>query len=270
VEDPKIKVDAKEVLNDIRSGMTDAALRQKYGLSTKGLTSMFDKLGALGLLHRLDAREVLRDLKSGMTDADLMSKYQLSEKALGNLFAEMERVHLLHELVGPDEKLDEIESKFQEIAEDMKSGLGKSEIMRKYRLTEQGVEWMSSVLACVNPVDGTNGNQDKALKQEELAVSSPEDVVPRINAPIRAHPQPVIYRDNFRNTPAVGREGLGIRAFFIGGMILWILVDLLYLGLLDPSSTEMKSFVVFGMGAAIAAITAGLYLGFRRWFSNRA
>ena len=143
-----VKVDAKNVLTDIRSGMTDAGLMEKYGLSDKGLKSLFQKLGELGLMHQLDGREVLKDLKSGMTDAELMSKYRLSEKALHNLFAEIDRLHLLTSSGRPDDKLDEIDSKFHEIAEDIRQGMSKAELMRKHRLTEQGLEWVYSEMAC--------------------------------------------------------------------------------------------------------------------------
>lgn len=42
----KIVVSAKEVLSDLRAGISDAQLMAKYGLSEKGLRSMFAKLEA--------------------------------------------------------------------------------------------------------------------------------------------------------------------------------------------------------------------------------
>jgi len=41
---PKRKVSAKEVVSDIRSGLTDDFLMKKYGISAKGLQSLFQKL----------------------------------------------------------------------------------------------------------------------------------------------------------------------------------------------------------------------------------
>ena len=46
----KPKVSAKEVLSDIRSGMTLSDLKHKYGLSDKGAESLFRKLVAKGLV----------------------------------------------------------------------------------------------------------------------------------------------------------------------------------------------------------------------------
>ena len=40
----KRKIKAKEIVNDIRSGMTDSKLMEKHGLSSKGLQSIFTKL----------------------------------------------------------------------------------------------------------------------------------------------------------------------------------------------------------------------------------
>ena len=40
----KRKIKAKEIVNDIRSGMTDSQLTEKHGLSSKGLQSIFKKL----------------------------------------------------------------------------------------------------------------------------------------------------------------------------------------------------------------------------------
>ena len=49
---PTRQLSAKEVLKDIRAGMDDAALREKYKLSDKGLRSLFNKLVETGLLNR--------------------------------------------------------------------------------------------------------------------------------------------------------------------------------------------------------------------------
>ncbi len=40
----KIVVKAKEIVNDLRDGMVDSQLMEKYGLSPKGLQSVFKKL----------------------------------------------------------------------------------------------------------------------------------------------------------------------------------------------------------------------------------
>ncbi len=99
---PKLK--AKDLVQDIRSQMTDAQLMAKYGVSTKGLQSIFRQLvdtnsitqGELDLrrarykdtmvLQRLEPPEILRDIRSGMTDFELMEKHDLSPKGLQRAF----------------------------------------------------------------------------------------------------------------------------------------------------------------------------------------
>jgi len=267
-----VKVDAKNVLTDIRSGMTDAGLMEKYGLSDKGLKILFQKLGELGLMHQLDGREVLKDLKSGMTDAELMSKYRLSEKALHNLFAEIDRLHLLTSSGRPDDKLDEIDSKFHEIAEDIRQGMSKAELMRKHRLTEQGLEWVSSEMACATSAAGPGAKSTRSQSPEELPTAEPEEVKgPQIDVPPVVQPHSVISPKDFGEAQEPTRESLGMKTFFVGALTVCLLVNLVYSLLADQASTVAMHFVVFAVGAAIAVLIAGLiaglYLGFRRWFS---
>jgi ankyrin repeat protein len=50
----KITFSAKEFLADIKSGMTDSALMEKYGLSEQGLRSVFKRLVDEGVLKQLE------------------------------------------------------------------------------------------------------------------------------------------------------------------------------------------------------------------------
>lgn len=52
----KQKVSAREVLTDIRAGMDNRGLKSKYGLSDKGLQSLFRKMGASGLLSEREVQ----------------------------------------------------------------------------------------------------------------------------------------------------------------------------------------------------------------------
>jgi hypothetical protein len=54
---PKQKVSAYELAADIRSGMDDSALMQKYRLSVQGLQSGLQKLLQAGLLKQTDLDE---------------------------------------------------------------------------------------------------------------------------------------------------------------------------------------------------------------------
>lgn len=51
---PKRTIDAREVLKDIKSSMSDADLMEKYSLSARGLQSLFQKLQSANLLSQQD------------------------------------------------------------------------------------------------------------------------------------------------------------------------------------------------------------------------
>jgi uncharacterized protein (DUF433 family) len=79
------RVSAKEVLDDIKSGMDDPALMEKYQLSSKGLQRLFKELVGAGLWperRSVRARDVLRDVQRGAGRAELMDKYGLSFRGL--------------------------------------------------------------------------------------------------------------------------------------------------------------------------------------------
>jgi uncharacterized protein (DUF433 family) len=97
---PKPRIKARDAVRDIRSGMTDSGLMEKYGLSAKGLQSVFLKLLEAKaitqaemnqrraiyhdktVVHQIDARAIVKDIRSGMTDSELMKKYDLSSEGL--------------------------------------------------------------------------------------------------------------------------------------------------------------------------------------------
>ncbi len=84
------KLSPREVLQDIRSGMDESAIRRKYSLSVKGLKNLYDKLIEAGFLgpnlepvrRRLDIGAILADIRDGMSDSDLMKKFDLSAEML--------------------------------------------------------------------------------------------------------------------------------------------------------------------------------------------
>lgn len=114
---PKPKLDAKLVVDDIRAGLDDAALMEKYNLSVKGLHSLLQKMVKAGALNEsaiwirrppkeaaapqgereLSGKAVLRDIKAGMSDGQLMRKYRLSVKGLQNLFEQLIKAGLIKE-----------------------------------------------------------------------------------------------------------------------------------------------------------------------------
>lgn len=123
----KPKIDAKEALEAIRSGLDDQALMEKYDISAKGLQSLFTKLIGIGAITAeelekrvsesegnvtitkyiselsksekrgrvVNAHQAAVDVKSAMSDVALMEKYKLSSKGLQNLLTELVRAGLL-------------------------------------------------------------------------------------------------------------------------------------------------------------------------------
>jgi anti-anti-sigma regulatory factor len=112
----KTVLSAKQLLEDFSNNLSDKDLIQKYGLSQKGLASMFRKLLRKGLITRralakrlgiesrditvclnrisnhkvtVDAADVLRDLECNLTDQQLMHKYRLSARGIQSLMKKL-------------------------------------------------------------------------------------------------------------------------------------------------------------------------------------
>jgi uncharacterized protein (DUF433 family) len=273
VKVPKVKVEAKEVLTDIRSGMTDAELMEKYGLSARGLKSLFNKLVLSGFMHWLDAREVLEDLRSGMSDAELMSKHLLSEKALHNLFAEMDRAHLLKEAARPEDKPDEIESESHEIAADVGSGVRNAELTLEYQLMEPGLGEITTASAQDREAAGTYGSQSLGLELVERPPGMPdaENGPPTEILEVDTKSHQIRSHGSLREAPEIERKGTGFNAFVIGGAVLWFLGNVVYFAYLASleNSSDVGAYAVFlGIWSMIALLAGGLYFLFRRWIQT--
>ncbi len=132
-------VDAKQALEDIRSGMDDNALMQKYRISSLHLEQLFGKLESLNVLKRLPARGLLKDMRAGLNDANLMAKYHLSAAALQNVFSEMIRNGLILQSseLSPVREKKRISAK--EIVGDIRAGMTAHQLMKKYELSAKGL-----------------------------------------------------------------------------------------------------------------------------------
>ena len=89
---------ARSFVKDVKAGVSDAVLRQKYGLSDKKL--WLYKAAANEILanrqasrskriRKISALQFLEDIKSGMEDRDLMVKYHLAQRQLEKLFGQV-------------------------------------------------------------------------------------------------------------------------------------------------------------------------------------
>ena len=84
------KIGLLEVLKNIRLGMDDAALKERYQLSEQGLKSLYKELSDAGLLERegehyfipekrrIITSEIVGDILSGLTESELRTKYKIS------------------------------------------------------------------------------------------------------------------------------------------------------------------------------------------------
>jgi len=108
----KPKINAKDIVRDIRAHVTDAELMEKYQLSAKGLQSVFEKLLETNsitraefewrptpyqdtqFISRLIPEEAMMDIRSGMNDFELMEKYNLSPNGLRRAFQSLVDVGL--------------------------------------------------------------------------------------------------------------------------------------------------------------------------------
>ena len=116
------KISAREAVADIRSGMNDAGLMKKYGLSADGLQILFDKLVNTGFIDLGEIRSRLMGFVGTVVlpEADLFSKKgEVKEQPLKSKAARTINA--------------------QEAARDVRSGMDDSALAQKYRLTSKGL-----------------------------------------------------------------------------------------------------------------------------------
>ncbi len=110
------RVSQKEIIQDMRSGMDEDAIRKKYRLSTKGLQDLYDKLLEAGLLrketggHRrkLNLLAILTDVRNGMSRSDLRKKYALTDEMLREVVQKLLAAEGKRSAVdGPETLIDE-------------------------------------------------------------------------------------------------------------------------------------------------------------------
>ena len=102
-------IDAMEALTDIKAGLDDVDLMEKYNLSARGLQSLFKKLAAMGFMDKktmdvvlpsresvppdkvkqISGKQFLIDFRSGTSDNELMRKHGLSSRELEILFGKL-------------------------------------------------------------------------------------------------------------------------------------------------------------------------------------
>lgn len=69
------KISGREILSDLRSGMSDEELAGKYGLSSSELKKVFKQVDRERAAR---AKAIAEDLKDGLSEADVREKYNLT------------------------------------------------------------------------------------------------------------------------------------------------------------------------------------------------
>ncbi len=136
----KPTINAKEVFEDIRAGMDDAALMKKYNLSARELASLFRELSSIGAIRWLKARDILSDIKEGMRDADLIEKYKLSSAGLESLFSELAKAGISVSAGHQARARNKRQISQPQIVHDIHAGMTEAQLMEKYELSSWGMQ----------------------------------------------------------------------------------------------------------------------------------
>jgi Mor family transcriptional regulator len=167
------RIKAKEALADIRAGMDDIALMKKYRLSAQGLQDLFTQLGEAGIIKHLNAQEVLADLRAGISGDDLMKKYRLSTAGMQSLFQELDRAGLLKGRAEENGVPAKVVIGINQIVEDIKAGLTKPQLMKKYRLSSRALRWVSMTLVTTRAIAWQEILDKLGTSYEELVPKNP-------------------------------------------------------------------------------------------------
>jgi uncharacterized protein (DUF433 family) len=129
-------VSAMDIVQDLKGGMLDSQLMEKYNLSEEALRRVLKQVERVTFFNEarearvkpsegvISGREIIHDMRSGMTRWELMLKYGLSGEQLKKAF----EIILLEK-----RKIAE------KIAGDVRSGMKGSELMEKYQLSNSAL-----------------------------------------------------------------------------------------------------------------------------------
>ena len=80
------RIPGRNIISDVRSGMSNDQLMDKYQLSAKQLDDVLDQILTAS---RALARKISEDIRQEMIDSQLMKKYQLSREGLSRAFEKL-------------------------------------------------------------------------------------------------------------------------------------------------------------------------------------
>jgi len=146
----KRKVNAKEVLKDLRSGMDDAALMERYNLSSMGFESLFTKLLKTGLITQEEFDDRMMPFGGTMTIGEDLEAFALPAKGQQDRAPEVQAP-------GPGKKKSRPPVKARDMVTDIRDGLNDAQLMEKYDLSAKGLQSVFAKLLEAN-----------ALRRQEL------------------------------------------------------------------------------------------------------
>jgi uncharacterized protein (DUF433 family) len=146
----KRKVNAKEVLKDLRSGMDDAALMERYNLSSLGFESLFTKLLKTGLITQEEFDDRMMPFGGTMTIGEDMEAFALPAKEQEDRGPAVQAAGLRKKKWRPPVKA-------RDMVNDIRDGLNDAQLMEKYDLSAKGLQSVFTKLLEAN-----------ALRRQEL------------------------------------------------------------------------------------------------------
>ena len=131
----KRTINAKEILADIKAGMDNAALMEKYHLNDKSLQSVFKKLTDT-TDRQIAFLQMVKEAKQRIEQKgfDLSAERQAQASSTNQSEKESEK-HLQRGLLMPKRLINT-----KKILADIKAGMNDAGLMEKYRLTEKGLQ----------------------------------------------------------------------------------------------------------------------------------
>ncbi|MEW6352304.1 MAG: ankyrin repeat domain-containing protein [Thermodesulfobacteriota bacterium] len=163
----KPEVMAKDVMKDIRSGMSNAELREKYHLSDKGLHSLFTKLIGAGILAQeaVDGR-----FNSSPAAHSSAAKPQSQQGPRPSPASERKAPPP----APPKPQKEETDLDLKKVANDLLSGMEDAELMKKYGVRPDGLEPLFNKLLEAGLLTEEEF-YERILQAESEVVTSPTD-----------------------------------------------------------------------------------------------
>jgi predicted transcriptional regulator len=120
------RISAKDVRDDIRAGLDDSDLMAKYGLTVKGVESLFRKLLQAGIVEESELGDRMSDYAGSVVVSGQVASSQIERPSKKTGSGARKRKQLVIDALAA--------------VQDIRSGMPDAELMRKYRLSTRGLQ----------------------------------------------------------------------------------------------------------------------------------